>query len=411
MTASLDLALNAGASHRADERRVLRAGGEQHAIAWPQGQRASIAEDEIDRAVRAVEQLVVRVSVLLVAVIRSVRPSIHVAGLGAQTPLDLPRIRRCAAVLVELHIHASTIRDCRDTQHVRVGVVFPQLEIGTDPEKIRAYAQAVEDLGYAHLVAFDHVLGADISTRPEWRGPYNAKSMFHEVFVLFGFLAACTTRLELAPAVIILPQRQTALVAKQAAEVDVLTKGRTRLGVGLGWNDVEYVALGEKFRDRARRIEEQIEVLRLLFTKEVVDYTGRWHRIDRAGLDPLPVQRPIPIWMGGSADPAMRRIARIADGWFTQLQPDEAGRERLAAFHSYLRDAGRDPATFPIEGRVAAAKRTPDDWATVAQGFADMGASHLEFSTMGAGCATVDDHIALIRRFRETAPVFATKAS
>lgn len=289
---------------------------------------------------------------------------------------------------------------------MRVGVVFPQLEIGTDPGKIRAYAQAVEDLGYAHLVAFDHVLGADTATRPDWRGPYNAKSTFHEVFVLFGFLAACTTRLELAPAVIILPQRQTALVAKQAAEIDVLTKGRMRLGVGLGWNEVEYEALGEKFRNRARRIEEQIEVLRLLFTEEVVDFSGRWHRIERAGLNPLPVQRPIPIWMGGNAEPAMRRIARLADGWFTHLQPDDAGRERLAAFRSYLRGAGRDPATFPIEGRVAAAKHTPDEWARVALGFADMGASHLEFSTMGAGCATVDDHIALIRRFRETAPVF-----
>ena len=290
---------------------------------------------------------------------------------------------------------------------MRVGVVFPQLEIGTDPAKVKAYAQAVEDLGYAHLVAFDHVLGADISTRPAWRGAYNATSMFHEVFVLFGFLAACTTRLELAPAVVILPQRQAVLVAKQAAEVDVLTNGRTRLGVGLGWNEVEYEALGEKFRDRARRIEEQIEVLRLLFTKQVVDYKGRWHRIDRAGLNPLPVQRPIPIWMGGNADAAVRRIARIADGWFTHLQPDDAGRARLAEFRSHLREASRDAATFPIEGRVAAAKRTPDDWARIAQGFADMGMTHLEFSTMGAGCATVDDHIALIRRFRETAPVFA----
>ena len=293
---------------------------------------------------------------------------------------------------------------------MRVGVVFPHLEIGTDPAKVKAYAQAVEDLGYAHLVAFDHVLGADISTRPAWRGAYNATSMFHEVFVLFGFLAACTTRLELAPAVVILPQRQAVLVAKQAAEVDVLTQGRTRLGVGLGWNEVEYEALGEKFRDRARRIEEQIEVLRLLFTKEVVDYKGRWHRIDRAGLNPLPVQRPIPIWMGGNADAAVRRIARIADGWFTHLQPDDAGRARLAEFRSYLREASRDAATFPIEGRVAAAKRTPDDWARIAQGFADMGMSHLEFSTMGAGCATVDDHIALIRRFRETAPVFGERS-
>jgi len=285
---------------------------------------------------------------------------------------------------------------------VRVGVVFPQLEIGTDPAKVKAYAQAVEDLGYAHLVAFDHVLGADISTRPAWRGAYNATSMFHEVFVLFGFLAACTTRLELAPAVVILPQRQAVLVAKQAAEVDVLTKGRTRLGVGLGWNEVEYEALGEKFRDRARRIEEQIEVLRLLFTKEVVDYKGRWHRIDRAGLNPLPVQRPIPIWMGGNADAAVRRIARIADGWFTHLQPDDAGRARLADFRPHRREASRDAATFPIEGRVSIGriKGGPEEWVSMARAFRDdLACSHLEINTMGAGYATLADHTKALERF------------
>jgi probable F420-dependent oxidoreductase len=290
---------------------------------------------------------------------------------------------------------------------MQVGVVFPQLEIGTDPVKIRDWAQAVEGLGYAHVVPYDHVLGADTSTRPDWRGPYTSTSLFHEVLVLLGYLAACTSRLGLGVAVVILPQRQTVLVAKQAAEVDVLSRGRMRLGVGLGWNEVEYVALGEKFRSRARRIEEQIEVMRLLWTNEVVDFTGRWHRIDRAGLNPLPVQRPIPVWMGGNADPAVRRIARLADGWFTHLQPDDAGRERLEAFRSYLKEAGRDPDSFPIEGRVNSAKRTPDEWARVAEGFVKMRMSHLEFNTMGAGCVTVDDHIALLRRFRETAPVFS----
>jgi len=289
---------------------------------------------------------------------------------------------------------------------VQVGTVFPQTEIGTDPAKIREYAQAVEGLGYAHVVAYDHVLGADTSTRPDWRGPYSSKSPFHEVFVLLGYLAACTTTIGLGIAVVILPQRQTALVAKQAAAVDVLSGGRMRLGVGLGWNDVEFEALGESFRDRAQRIGEQMKVMRLLWTNEIVDFTGRWHRIDRAGLNPLPVQRPVPLWMGGNADPAVRRIARLADGFFTHIQPDETGQRRLAAFHSYLRDAGRDPATFPIEGRVNAAKRTPDEWARVAEAFAAMPMSHLEFNTMNAGCATVDDHIAMLRRFRETAPVF-----
>ncbi|HEY9325316.1 MAG TPA: LLM class F420-dependent oxidoreductase, partial [Candidatus Limnocylindria bacterium] len=182
---------------------------------------------------------------------------------------------------------------------MRVGAVFPQLEIGTDPDAIAKYARTVEDLGYDHLVIFDHVLGADANRPGGWTGAYDHRSMFHEPFVLYGYLAAVTSRLRLATAVLVLGQRQTALVAKQAAEVDVLSRGRLTLGVGIGWNAVEYEALGESFTNRGRRIEEQIAVLRALWTQEVVDFKGRWHRIDRAGIDPLPVQRPIPIWMGG----------------------------------------------------------------------------------------------------------------
>lgn len=283
--------------------------------------------------------------------------------------------------------------------------MFPQTEIGNDPAAIRAYAQAAEDLGYEHLVAFDHVIVGDVERRPHPMR-YGAKDAFHEVFVLFGFLAAVTRRLSFAPAVVILPQRQTALVAKQAAEVDVLTGGRFRMGVGLGWNTVEYEALRENFRDRARRIEEQIEVLRLLWTRESVTFKGRWHSVDRAGLNPMPVQRPIPLWMGGNADPAVRRIARLADGWFTHLQPDDAGKRALADFRRYCREAGRGD-DVPVEGRVfAKASKDPEGWARSAEAFAALGLSHLEFSTMGAGLKTVDEHIAALRRFRETAPVF-----
>ncbi|HZP96801.1 MAG TPA: LLM class F420-dependent oxidoreductase [Candidatus Limnocylindria bacterium] len=286
---------------------------------------------------------------------------------------------------------------------MRVGVVFPQLESGTDPGAIREYAQGVEQLGYAHLVAYDHVLGADRRSRPDWKGAYDATSLFHEVFVLLSFIAAWTTRLEVAPSVVILPQRQTALVAKQAASLDVLASGRTRLGVGLGWNDVEFAGLGARFDDRAKRYGEQIKVLRLLFTNEVVDYTGKFHRIDRAGIRPLPVQRPIPIWMGGSAEDAVKRIARIGDGWFTFAQPDGDGPERIARFRDHLRDAGRDPETFPIEGRVVFAKRTPDEWVSRARGFQALGMTHLELNTMGAGYAALGDHLAALARFREDA--------
>ena len=287
---------------------------------------------------------------------------------------------------------------------MRIGVVFPQLESGTDPAAIREYAQSVEAMGYHHLVAYDHVLGADRASRPDWRGVYDASSRFHEVFVLLSFIAAWTTKLEVSPAVVILPQRQTVLVAKQAASLDVLAGGRTRLGVGLGWNAVEYEALGQRFEDRARRISEQVEVLRTLFSTEIVDYTGSYHRIDRAGLNPMPVQRPIPIWMGGDVEAAMKRIARIGDGWYTHEQPTESGRAALARFRGYVRDAGRDPDAYPIEGRVNVARLAgPDAWVAAARGFAEMGCTHVEVNTMGAGYTTLGAHLAALERFRAAA--------
>lgn len=291
---------------------------------------------------------------------------------------------------------------------MQVGAVFPQLEIGTDPEAIARYARTIEELGYDHMVIFDHVLGAD-STRPGgWTGPYDHRSMFHEPFVLYGHLAAITTRLKLATAVIVLPQRQTALVAKQAAEVDVLSRGRLILGVGIGWNQVEYEALDMSFRNRGRRIEEQIAVLRALWTQEVVDFTGRWHRIDRAGLDPLPVQRPIPVWMGGGyqsrdgtiVEPALRRIAAVADGWFTHLPPTEDGRAGMETFRRFVREAGRDPARVPVEGRVRAAGGGPEEWKRGIEAFREMGMTSVELTTMGAGYRSVDDHLEALRRFR-----------
>ena len=291
-----------------------------------------------------------------------------------------------------------------DTPPVRIGVVFPQLESGTDVGAIKEYLQAVEQLGYVHLVAYDHVLGADTSTRPDWRGPYNASSLFHEPFVFFGFVAAIT-KLELAPAVIVLPQRQAVLAAKQAAEIDVLTGGHSRVGVGLGWNQVEFEALGTSFHNKNRRIEEQIAIMRRLWTEPVVDFTGRWHRVDRAGINPLPVQRPIPVWMGGSAEDAIKRIARIADGWFAQHQPNENGRATFDRFRGYLKEAGRDPATFPIEGRISISRLGgPEEWVSTARAFRDeIRCTHLEINTMGAGLATLADHVSALERFARDA--------
>jgi probable F420-dependent oxidoreductase len=260
-------------------------------------------------------------------------------------------------------------------------------------------------MGYDHLIVFDHVLGADVVHHPGWQGPYTQHDMFHEPFVLYGYLAAITQRLELVTAVIILGQRQTALVAKQAAEVDVLSGGRLRLGVGIGWNAVEYEALGENFHNRGKRSEEQIAVLRALWTQEVVDFHGRWHHISHAGLNPLPVQRPIPLWLGGgrpNIEPVIQRIGRLADGWFPQFEPDAVGRETLERMRGYARAAGRDPASIGIEGRVSIANSTPDTWAQHAEDWGAVGATHLSVNTMRAGLQTPDAHIAAIEKFYAT---------
>jgi probable F420-dependent oxidoreductase len=282
---------------------------------------------------------------------------------------------------------------------MQIGVTFPQTEIGADPLVIRDYAQAVEGLGYSHLVVFDHVLGADPAHRPGWSG-YTWRDMFHEPFVFFGYLAALT-HLELLPAVIILPQRQTVLVAKQAAEVDVLTGGKLRLGVGVGWNPVEYEALGMNFHTRGRVEEEQIEVLRLLWSQEIVSYKGQFHTITEAGLNPLPVRRSIPIWMGGRADALLRRTARLGDGWLPQGKPDERMREAVERLQSYITEAGRDPRKVGIEARMNAREGDLDEWVRQTEGWRDLGATHISINTMGAGFKSPGEHIEAIRRYKE----------
>lgn len=285
---------------------------------------------------------------------------------------------------------------------MRIGVIFPQTEIGADPGAVREFVQAVEGLGFDHLVVYDHVLGADPKGHPGWRGFYNATHMFHEPMVLFGFLAAITRRIEFTTGILILSQRQTALVAKQAAEVDVLTGGRLRLGVGIGWNAVEYEALGEEFRTRGARCEEQIAVLRALWTQPVVTFKGRWHTITAAGLNPLPVQRPIPIWLGGTADPVLRRAARVADGWMPPsfIPANEQGRQQCERWRQYVRQAGRDAASIGLEGRVRLDRATPEECAAQTLQWQAFGATHVSINTMDAGFQNVDDYIAALRRYK-----------
>ena len=199
---------------------------------------------------------------------------------------------------------------------MKLGVVFPQTEISSDPDVVAEFATTAETLGFDHIIVYDHVLGANTASRPDWQGPYTSESLFHEPFVLFGYLAGLTTAIELVTAVIILPQRQTALVAKQAACVDVMSKGRLRLGVGTGWNAVEYEALGEEFTNRGRRSEEQIDLMRKLWADETLSFDGKWHKVSDAGLNPLPPRRSIPVWLGGMAPQVIERVGRMADGWF-----------------------------------------------------------------------------------------------
>ena len=218
----------------------------------------------------------------------------------------------------------------RPSAPMRIGVALPQEATRADPIAVRDFAQAAEQLGYAHLEVYEHVLGASRETYPDLAGPSRLEHAFYEPFVLFGYLAGQTRSLELVTGVIILSQRQTALVAKQAAIVDVLSGGRLRLGIGTGWNPVEFEALGENFHNRGRRSEEQIAVLRALWTQEAVTFRGQWHTIVDAGINPRPVQRPIPIWIGGRAEAVAARSGRLGDGWIMlHCPPDEQARAHI----------------------------------------------------------------------------------
>lgn len=279
---------------------------------------------------------------------------------------------------------------------MKLGVVFPQTEIGTDPEVVARFATTAEAAGYDHLITFDHVLGANTASRPDWQGPYTSESLFHEPFVLFGYLAGLTETLELVTAVIILPQRQTALVAKQAASLDVLSGGRLRLGIGTGWNDVEYEALGENFHDRGVRSEEQIDLMRKLWADETIDYDGRWHKVTDAGLNPLPVRRSIPLWLGGMAPQVIERVGRIADGWFPFFNPELAS--QLDAMRAAARAAGRDPGDIGIEcmhPMGAAGQKELDR----IKSLEDLGVTHTAVTTMNEGLTDPVAHVDAISRY------------
>jgi len=289
---------------------------------------------------------------------------------------------------------------------MRLGIAIPQTDIGGDPLAARDFAQAAEATGYHHLATYDHVLGANVARRPDWTGPYTSEHCFHDTFVLYGFLAGQTTRIELTTQVLILPQRQTALVAKQAASVDVLSGGRLRLGVGIGWNPVEYTGLGENFHDRGRRSEEQVAVMKALWAAPHVTFKGTWHDIPDAGINPLPVRRAIPVWFGGHADVVLRRIARLGDGWIIlSHQADETARQEIEKLRAYSHEVGRTES-IGIDAWMSMGGRTPKEWRQEVESWRQLGVTHITLNTAferrhhrRIDGRSTDSHIAALREF------------
>lgn len=284
----------------------------------------------------------------------------------------------------------------------QIGAFFPTRDMPADASQIRDWAQAGEALGYDYLEISDHVLGADRASLPDFEGPYDVDDSFHETFCTLSYIAAVTEKVGLASGVLILPQRQTALVAKQAAQVDVLSNGRLRLGIGVGWNPVEYEALGEDWSKRGRRQAEQVRLMNQLWTQRTVDFEGDFDMVKHAGVNPLPIQRPIPVWFGGAADPVLRRAAKLGQGWIPLGNPGSKTSAMLDALRGYLKEEGRDPATFGIEAWIRYGDGNPDDWRATADKWLALGATHLTFYTSGQGAGPLDKQIEAMRGFKET---------
>jgi probable F420-dependent oxidoreductase len=282
---------------------------------------------------------------------------------------------------------------------MKIGVIYPQNELNGDPEGVRRIGLATEELGFDHLLTYDHVVGATHDREPKLNGPYTEKHPLHDPFVMFSYLAALTQRIELITGILILPQRQTVLVARQAADLDLLSNQRFRLGVGIGWNYVEYDALGQNFRTRGERVAEQIELLRTLWSQPLVDFKGKFDRVDRAALVPRP-RRAIPIWLSGFVDAALQRAAKIADGFIFADGAADAF-DQLTRLRGYLQDAGRATESFGLHCNMLRVK-TPDAVADFAQRWRDAGGTHASVNTMGQRFTTIEQHIDYLKRVKDT---------
>ena len=283
---------------------------------------------------------------------------------------------------------------------MQLNAIFPTRDIGNDPAKIRDWAQAAEALGFAHIEVPDHVFGA--AARGDWTPAYNESDPFHETFVTLGFLAAVTTRIRLSSGVLISPQRQTGLIAKQAAEADLLSGGRLRLGIGVGWNPVEYEALGTDWKTRGARQSEQITVLRRLWSGQLVDFIGKFHRLEAVTIMPPPVQQPIPIWLGGTSDAAVKRAARLGDGWMPIMQPDAQAEQKLALLRDEMQKHGRTPRSVGLEAWLRTYDADPQSWAAAAEGWRKLGADYVMLYPMFR-TPKFDDQIEILRQFKAVA--------
>ncbi len=282
---------------------------------------------------------------------------------------------------------------------MQLGIVFPTTEIGNDPAAIREWTQAAEDMGYEYVLFSDHIVGGNPVTYPKARGN-TAATPYHEPFVTMGYLAAVTSRIKLTTGVLVLPQRQTALAAKQAAEVDVLSGGRLILGVGVGGSKLEYEAQHENIHDRGRRLDEQIEVLRLLWTQPAVTFHGKYHDLSDVAINPRPVQQPIPIWVGGRADAVLERAGRVADGWVPSSGTDLGPMiEKIARA---AEAAGRSIDDVLVAPRVMEPLESgPEDWLAMAEAWREQGARCVFLNTRGQGLKSVQEHLDLGERFRD----------
>ena len=283
---------------------------------------------------------------------------------------------------------------------MQTGAVFPHNEIGTDPGAIKAYAQGVEAMGITHLLIYDHVLGADPDREGGFRGPYDKDVAFHEPFTTFAFIAGVTDKIDLITTVMILPQRQTVLAAKQAAEVALLSNNRFKLGIGVGWNELEYVGLNETFNNRGRRQEEQVDVMRKLWSEDSLDYTGEYHRIDKASINPRP-SKTIPIWFGGSAPALLDRVARLGDGWIPLMGANDKAKACIDTIKRTRKAAGLSFDNFGIQAQAQYAGGSPERWRKHAEAWREMGCTHLAIATHNAGPTNVDGHLARIGEYQQ----------